>query len=102
MNGASKFQDDERFCKQKGHWYSAVGHQIDLHCIETLFLQRNVQSGVEHLVNVSTRCMGLVDYTQKRCFCVSDRHVFEQIAVDVDRLNAVSYTHLTLPTKRIV
>ena len=41
-------------------------------------------------------------YKSDEDFIFMDNETFEQITIKEDALNAVSYTHLTLPTKRIV
>ena len=85
MNGSTKFQHQYRFPGSKRYRVTGIGHDVDFHGVEILFLQRNVQDGIEYLVQVSAgeRPRRLVDYAKERGFRVSHYDVLQQIAVDV-------------------
>jgi len=83
MYDATKLQDDERLSGNKRDGNAGVDHHVDFHGIETLLLQRNVQSRIKYAMHVSLKLVRFVNYSQKWRLRVSDGNVFQQIAVDV-------------------
>jgi len=55
-----------------------------------LFLQRDVQQRIKDPMYVTDRFDVCVDYAKKRCFHVSDRDVFQNVTIDVNRMNTSS------------
>ena len=83
MYDATKLQDDERLSGTKRDGIAGVDHRVDFHGIETLLLQRNVQSRIKYAMHVSLKLGRFVDYSKKCRLRVSDGNVFHHIAVDV-------------------
>jgi len=83
MYDATTLQCDERLSGKKRNGNAGVDHYVDLHGIETLLLQRNVQSRIKNAMHVSLKLGRFVDYSKKWRLRVSDGNVFQQIAVDV-------------------
>jgi len=83
MYDATKLQDDEQLSGKKRDGIAGVDHHVDFHGIETLLLQRNVQSRTKYAMHVSLKLGRFVDYSKKWRLRVSDGNVFQQIALDV-------------------
>jgi len=78
MYDATKLQDDERLTGKKREGMAGVDHHVDFPGIETLLLQRNVQSRIKYAMHVSLELDRLVDYTKKWRVRVSDGNVFQR------------------------
>ena len=83
MYDATKLQNHERLSGKKRDGIAAVDHHVDFHGIETLLLQRNVQSRIKYAMHLSLKLGRFVDYSKQWRLRVSDGNVFQQIAVDV-------------------
>ena len=76
MYDATKLQDDERLSGKKRDGIAGV----DFHEIETLLLQRNLQSRTKYAMHVSLKLGRFVDYSKKWRLRLSDVNVFQHLA----------------------
>ena len=73
---ATKLKDDERLSGKTRYGIAGVDNHVNFHVIETLLLQRNVQSRIKYAMHISLKRGRFVDYSK-------NGNVFQQIAVDV-------------------
>ena len=90
IGSLTKFQNYKRLSRVKWNRHSVISHQINFEVVETLLLQRYIHHRIEGFMYVLIRSIRIrlsVYDAKKWSFGVSNRHVFHQIAVDVNRMN---------------
>ena len=73
MYDATKLQDDERLSGMKRDGIAGVDHHVDFHGIETLLLQRDVQSRIKYAMHVSLKLGRFVNYGSNSTWLDSTR-----------------------------